>query len=297
MSHTVEVKNFSKSFGKLKAVNNLSFEVSEGEVFAFLGANGSGKTTTLRALLGIYTQDEGELNVFGRPYTSEDSNLIGYLPEERGLYLNSTVEEILMYFGALKGLNAAESKLRSLEYLSKVDLLDKFKMRINKLSSGQQQKIQLGITLINDPKLLILDEPTKGLDPINRKLFMDIFMEMKAKGSTIIFSTHQLDEVERIADKVLIIQRGEKRIYGKVDEIKKEFAKDTYSVKASKELKLDENLIEVISKSGNEGVIKPKASVNQLELFTSLSKNNPEIVSIEKNKISLNDIFIKVNQE
>lgn len=297
MSHTVEVKNFSKSFGKLKAVNNLSFEVSEGEVFAFLGANGSGKTTTLRALLGIYTQDEGELNVFGRPYTSEDSNLIGYLPEERGLYLNSTVEEILMYFGALKGLNAAESKLRSLEYLSKVDLLDKFKMRINKLSSGQQQKIQLGITLINDPKLLILDEPTKGLDPINRKLFMDIFMEMKAKGSTIIFSTHQLDEVERIADKVLIIQRGEKRIYGKVDDIKKEFAKDTYSVKASKELNLDENLIEVISKSGSEAVIKPKASVNQLELFTSLSKSNPEIVSIEKNKISLNDIFIKVNQE
>lgn len=297
MSHTVEVKNFSKSFGKLRAVNNLSFEVSEGEVFAFLGANGSGKTTTLRALLGIYRQDEGELNVFGRPYTSEDSNLIGYLPEERGLYLNSTVEEILMYFGALKGLNAAESKQRSLEYLSKVDLVDKFKMRINKLSSGQQQKIQLGITLINNPKLLILDEPTKGLDPINRKLFMDIFMEMKTKGSTIIFSTHQLDEVERIADKVLIIQRGEKRIYGKVDEIKQEFAKDTYSVKASKELNLDENLIEVISKSGTEAVIKPKASVNQLELFTSLSKSNSEIVSIEKNKISLNDIFIKVNQE
>jgi ABC-2 type transport system ATP-binding protein len=293
----VEVKNFSKSFGKLKAVNDLSFEVKEGEVFAFLGANGSGKTTTLRALLGIYTQDEGELTIFGKPYTTNDSNLIGYLPEERGLYLNSTVEEILMYFGELKGLNREESKERALEYLGKVDLVDKFKMKINKLSSGQQQKIQLGITLINNPKLLILDEPTKGLDPINRKLFMDIFMEMKQKGSTIIFSTHQLDEVERIADRVLIIQRGIKREYGEVETIKSKYAKDSYSVRSNKEIKLDESVVEVISKSGHEAVIKPRKGISQSELFVSLTKDNAEILSIEKNKISLNDIFIKVNQE
>jgi ABC-2 type transport system ATP-binding protein len=293
----VEVKNFSKSFGKLKAVNDLSFEVKEGEVFAFLGANGSGKTTTLRALLGIYTQDEGELTIFGKPYTTNDSNLIGYLPEERGLYLNSTVEEILMYFGELKGLNREESKERALEYLGKVDLVDKFKMKINKLSSGQQQKIQLGITLINNPKLLILDEPTKGLDPINRKLFMDIFMEMKQKGSTIIFSTHQLDEVERIADRVLIIQRGVKKEYGEVEAIKSKYAKDSYSVRSNKEIKLDESVVEVISKSGHEAVIKPRNGITQSELFASLTKDNAEILSIEKNKISLNDIFIKVNQE
>jgi ABC-2 type transport system ATP-binding protein len=293
----VEVKNFSKSFGKLKAVNDLSFEVKEGEVFAFLGANGSGKTTTLRTLLGIYAQDEGELTIFGKPYTSADSNLLGYLPEERGLYLNSTVEEILMYFGELKGLTRDETKTRALEYLGKVDLVDKFKLKINKLSSGQQQKIQLGITLINNPKLLILDEPTKGLDPINRKLFMDIFLEMKQKGSTIIFSTHQLDEVERIADRVLIIQRGEKREYGEVEEIKKKYAKDTYSVRSNKEIKLDESVVEVISRSGHEAVIKPRSGINQSELFASLSKTNEEIISIEKNKISLNDIFIKVNQE
>jgi ABC-2 type transport system ATP-binding protein len=131
MSNIVEVKNFSKSFGRLKAVNNLSFEVKEGEVFAFLGANGSGKTTTLRTLLGIYAQDEGELTIFGKPYTSADSNLLGYLPEERGLYLNSTVEEILMYFGELKGLTREETKTRALEYLGKVDLVDKFKLKIN----------------------------------------------------------------------------------------------------------------------------------------------------------------------
>jgi ABC-2 type transport system ATP-binding protein len=144
---------------------------------------------------------------------------------------------------------------------------------------------------------LILDEPTKGLDPINRKLFMDIFLEMKHKGSTIIFSTHQLDEVERIADRVLIIQRGEKREYGEVEEIKSRYAKDTYSVRSNKEIKLDENTVEVISKSGNEAVVKPKSGITQGELFASLSKTNQEILSIEKNKISLNDIFIKVNQE
>ncbi len=299
MNKVVEVKNFSKSFGNVKAVSNLSFDVLEGETFAFLGANGSGKTTTIRSLLGIYSSDEGELKVFGAPFSTEKTNLIGYLPEERGLYLNSTVEEVISYFAELKGVSKADSSVWLKNYLERVEIPDKAKTKIKKLSSGQQQKVQLGVTLVNNPKLLILDEPTKGLDPVNRSIFMNLFKEMNAKGTTIIFSTHQLDEVESIANRVLIIKQGKEKVSGTISEIKKQFAEDTYQVKLEdRSLKFESaEIITVVSENKGNYFIKLNANKTFEDLLKYFLENKIFPIEINKDKMTLNEIFIKVNTE
>ena len=218
----VEVKNFRMVFGEKTVINDLSFHVERGEIFGLLGANGSGKTTTIRSLLGLYQPTGGELLIDGKKYSPEDSKVtVGYLPEERGLYRKETVRDTMMYFGNLKGVK--DPLEWSKKYLERVGLLDKLNEKIEKLSSGQQQKIQLGITIMNEPKLLILDEPTKGFDPMNRRLLMEIIEELHKKGSAIILITHYMDEVERLCDRALLLKDGKARAYGSIDEIKKEF--------------------------------------------------------------------------
>lgn len=218
----VEVKNFRMVFGEKTVINDLSFHVERGEIFGLLGANGSGKTTTIRSLLGLYHPTGGELLIDGKKYSPEDSKVtVGYLPEERGLYRKETVRDTMMYFGNLKGVK--DPLEWSKKYLERVGLLDKMNEKIEKLSSGQQQKIQLGITIMNEPKLLILDEPTKGFDPMNRRLLMEIIEELYKKGSAIILITHYMDEVERLCDRALLLKDGKARAYGSIDEIKKEF--------------------------------------------------------------------------
>lgn len=219
----VEVKNFSLKLGGKQIVKDLSFEVMPGEVFAFLGANGSGKTSTIRALLGIYEPNSGSLLVDGEVYTPAQADKIGYIPEERGLYTRSRVIDTMTYFGALKGLSSAEAKEQSLKYLKRVGLSEKANLKVKKLSGGQQQKIQLGVAIMNNPKLLILDEPTKGLDPVNRKLLMDVVDEARGDGVAVIYITHLMEEVERLADRVLIIKDGQRQAYGTVAELKKQF--------------------------------------------------------------------------
>ncbi|MDR1969846.1 MAG: ATP-binding cassette domain-containing protein, partial [Candidatus Nomurabacteria bacterium] len=170
MKNIIEVKNFAMHFGEKEVIRDLSFEVHRGETFGFLGSNGSGKTTTLRALLGVYDPTAGELLINGRPYDVASSTRIGYLPEERGLYKKENVIDTMMYFGELKGMTRNAARDFSLDYLKKVGLGENVKSRIDKLSGGMQQKVQLGITIMGDPELLILDEPTKGFDPVNRRL-------------------------------------------------------------------------------------------------------------------------------
>jgi len=223
----VSVRNFSLKLGGKDIVRDLSFEVWSGEVFAFLGANGSGKTSTVRALLGIYQATAGELLVDGEPYTPERAYLVGYLPEERGLYVRSKVIDVMTYFGELKGMGREAARKFSLDYLERVELADKAELAVKKLSGGQQQKVQLGVAIINNPKLLILDEPTKGLDPVNRKLLLDIVEEYRAKGTAVIYITHLMEEVERLADRVLIIKDGMRKAYGTKDEVKKAYRKQS----------------------------------------------------------------------
>lgn len=218
----VEVKNFKMRFGDRTVISDLSFEVKKGEVFGLLGSNGCGKTTTVRALLGFYAPTAGELLINGKKYNPEDAKVtVGYLPEERGLYRKENVIDTMTYFGELKGLK--NPKEWSLKYLERVGLLDKINEKIEKLSGGQQQKIQLGVTIMGNPKLLILDEPTKGFDPMNRRLLMEIIEELHQKGTAIIMITHYMDEVEKLCDRALLLKDGVARAYGEISEIKKKF--------------------------------------------------------------------------
>ena len=222
MKDVVLVKNFKMKFGDKTVIEDLSFNVKKGEIFGFLGANGSGKTTTVRALLGFYKASKGELLIDGEVYDPEDTNVaVGYLPEERGLYKKETVIDNLMYFAKLKGV---KNPLEWVEkYLNRVDLIDKKNEKLEKLSGGQQQKVQLGVCIMGNPKLLILDEPTKGFDPMNRRLLMEIIEELHKKGCAVILITHYMDEVEKLCDRALLLKDGRAMVYGTIAEIKKKF--------------------------------------------------------------------------
>ena len=219
----VEIRHFKMKFGDKTVIKDLSFDVFQGEVFGFLGSNGSGKTTTLRALLGLYEPTAGELLIDGKPYAVDSQINLGYLPEERGLYKKEKVLDVMIYFGQLKGLSRDEAKEFSLNFLKRVDLTDKSGMRLDKLSGGQQQKIQLGVTIMGDPELLIMDEPTKGFDPVNRRLLMNIIEERRKAGATIIYVTHQMEEVEQLCDRLILLKDGQAAAYGTLAEVKKQF--------------------------------------------------------------------------
>ena len=209
----IHVKNFAMTFGKTRVIRDLSFDVKRGETFGLLGSNGSGKTTTIRALLGT-------LHINGQPYRVDGGVRLGYLPEERGLYKKEKVLDVMIYFGQLKGLSQEQARAESLDYLKRVMLSDKATTRLDKLSGGQQQKIQLGITILGDPELLILDEPTKGFDPVNRRLLMNIVEEHQAKGATVVFVTHQMEEVERLCDRIILLKDGGTAAYGTVKAVR-----------------------------------------------------------------------------
>ena len=219
----VEIRRFKMSFGDKTVIKDLSFNVFRGEVFGFLGSNGSGKTTTLRALLGLYQPTAGDLLINGKPYSVESQIRLGYLPEERGLYKKEKVLDVMLYFGQLKGLSRKEAKDFSLKFLERVNLSDKANTQLDKLSGGQQQKIQLGVTIMGDPELLIMDEPTKGFDPVNRRLLMNIIEEQRKAGATIIYVTHQMEEVERLCDRLILLKDGQAAAYGTLEEVKSQF--------------------------------------------------------------------------
>jgi ABC-2 type transport system ATP-binding protein len=222
-SNFVDINHLTMRFGQTAVIDDLSFEIKQGETFGLLGANGSGKTTIIRSLLGIYRPSAGQLLINGRSYRAGGAIRVGYLPEERGLYKKESVIDVMVYFGQLKGLTKRAAYDWSMAYLDRVDLADKAKTRLDKLSGGQQQKIQLGVTIMNDPELLILDEPTKGFDPVNRRLLMDIIEEQRARGATVIFVTHQMEEVERLCDRIILLKNGKAHAYGTVASVKADY--------------------------------------------------------------------------
>lgn len=293
----ITVKNFTKSFGDNEVVSGLDFEVHEGEVFAFLGANGSGKTTTIRCLLGILKETGGELLIQGQKYHPEMSELVGYLPEERGLYTSETVIDTMVYLGELKGMANAAAKQWSYDYLDRVGLPGKAKEKIKKLSSGQQQKIQLGITIINSPKLLILDEPTKGLDPMNRTLLMDILLNLKKQGSTIMFITHQMEEVEKIADRMLMIKDGQSKLYGNVLDIKKSFGENRIIVNFQGDFPENNELYTISTSSLTAAELVPQTDVPPEKILKFLVSKNLKIIKYDLALPSLHEIFIKISKE
>jgi ABC-2 type transport system ATP-binding protein len=293
----ISVKNFKMKFGSKTVIEDLSFEVKRGEVFGFLGSNGSGKTTTIRALLGIYPATQGELLIDGKVFDPSMGQFLGYLPEERGLYKKESVLDTMIYFGRLKGMSHNDAKEWSLGYLKRVELQDKAKERLAKLSGGQQQKIQLGVTIMNNPKLLILDEPTKGFDPVNRRLMMDIIEEQMSQGATVVLVTHQMEEAERLCHRVMLLKDGRRRLYGTLDEIKNQYGTNVISASFSGELKPD-NALYAVEKTTASGVkLIPNAGIDPQQILKSLLQQNLKINKFEVQQISLDEIFVRVYRE
>ena len=288
----VTVDHFRMDFGKTTVIKDLSFDVKQGETFGFLGSNGAGKTTTIRALLGIYQPTGGDLFIDGKPYKVTGGVKLGYLPEERGLYKKEKVLDIMVYFGQLKGMSRSEAKIWSLEYLRRVELEEKASVRLDKLSGGQQQKIQLGIAVMNEPDLLILDEPTKGFDPVNRRLLMEIIEEHQQKGATVIFVTHQMEEVERLCDRVLLLKDGTARLYGTVDEVKEQFGGQVLEIASESQVPKNEKLYHIERKEGKVTYLTPKADL--LIIQRSLLSSGIAYTKFELKRPSLDDIFVEV---
>lgn len=219
----LKVTNLRKEFDTVVAVDGVSLEVQRGELFGLLGPNGAGKTTTIRTVLNIIRPDSGEITFDGKPFSQDMWNIIGYLPEERGLYKKSKIISVIQYFASLKGLSAREAKPLAQRWLERFGLKDAGHRKVEELSKGNQQKIQLIAALIHKPQLLVLDEPFSGLDPVNQILLKDILMEIRQQNTAIIFSTHQMEQVEKMCDNICLINKGKIVLGGALRDVKKKY--------------------------------------------------------------------------
>jgi ABC-2 type transport system ATP-binding protein len=296
MEPLVHIKNFRMNFGDTTVIRDLSFDVHAGETFGFLGSNGSGKTTTLRALLGIYQPTGGTLHIGGKAFEPRDGARLGYLPEERGLYKKEPVLDVMVYFGRLKGLTKSAARAWSMDYLERVQLADKASQNLEKLSGGQQQKIQLGVTIMNNPELLILDEPTKGFDPVNRRLLMDIIEEQKLAGATVIMVTHQMEEVERLCDRVILLKDGTSRAYGTIAEVQEHFGGTVYRISYDGHLPGSE-LYEIASRQSDTADLVPRGAATETVVLRQLINAGVRVRAFNTERISLEEIFIRVYGE
>jgi ABC-2 type transport system ATP-binding protein len=222
----LSVRNLRKEFETVVAVDGISFEVHQRGIFGFLGPNGAGKTTTLRTVLNIIKPNSGEILFDGKPFVNEIWNHIGYLPEERGLYRKSKVINTITYFASLKGMNEVSAKKEANYWLERFSLKDRANAKIEELSKGNQQKIQFIISIVHRPSLLIMDEPFAGLDPVNQILLKDILMEVRKNGTAVIFSTHQMEQAEKMCDEILLINKGKMVLSGGLSEVKSRFGKN-----------------------------------------------------------------------
>lgn len=222
--YAIQVHEISKWYGDFRAVHNVTFDVRRGEVFALLGPNGAGKSTIIRMILDILKPDTGQIAVLGAPMSDETKNQIGYLPEERGLYKGVRVLEMMAYLGRLKGLSRADARKRSLDLLERLDLAEHATSKVQELSKGMQQKVQFAVTVMHNPQLIIVDEPFSGLDPVNRLVIKGLLEDFREEGGAIVMSTHQMNQVEEMADRMLMISHGEQKLYGEVDAIRREYA-------------------------------------------------------------------------
>ena len=223
------IENVVKAYDTKLAVDQVSFEVNGGEVFGLLGPNGAGKSTLIRMVMDILRPDSGRILVNGRPSLDADHDKVGYLPEERGLYRKQKVIDVLDYFGRLKGMNGRDVRAKAQAALDRVDLGEWAKKRVDALSKGMQQKVQIVGTLLHEPEVVILDEPFAGLDPVNARMVKDIILALKREGRLVVLSTHQMDQAEELCDRIVMIDRGRRVLYGTLREIKKRYAEELHS--------------------------------------------------------------------
>jgi ABC-2 type transport system ATP-binding protein len=223
----LKIEEITKAFGKKIAVNNFSLSVPEGKIYGLLGPNGAGKTTTIRMVMNIIAPDSGQITVMGEKLNEDTKDKIGFLPEERGLYQKMKVSDVLSYLGQIKSMNKGEIDQSIKMWLKKIELEDYYDKNVEEMSKGMQQKLQFASTLIHNPRLIILDEPFSGLDPVNMEMVKDFILEEKHKGGTIIFSTHVMEQAEKLCDYICLINKGYKVFDGPLFEVKSKFGRNT----------------------------------------------------------------------
>ena len=289
-----EVSNVVKAYGRKSVVNDVSFGVSPGEIFGLIGPNGAGKTTTIRMMMDIVKPDAGQISILGEQLAESTKDRIGYLPEERGLYKKLTVTETLDYLAELKGKQPAEGRAHKL--LQRVGMLAHKDKKIEELSRGMSQLIQFLSTIIHDPQLIILDEPFSGLDPVNTQILKEIVLELRSQGRAIIFSTHQMNQVEELCDRILMINHGRAVLYGQLADIKNKYRNNSVLVEA------EGDLGELAGVTGRQqqgksielmldGKTEPQAVLKQIVI------NGNAVKRFEVTTPSLNQIFIQVAGE
>ena len=289
------VKNVTKKYGSLVAVNNLSFEVEDGCIFGLLGLNGAGKTTTFRMVLGLIDDNDGEILIDGKHINYEISDKIGFLTEERSLLTKLTVLEQVIYYGVLKSMKEADIEKKLDYWLARFGISEYKNKKIKELSKGNQQKIQFITAIIHEPKLLILDEPFSGLDPINVELFKEVIMEMKNKGTSIIFSSHRMEHVELFCEKLVILVKGKSVLQGKLSDIKKDYKKKNLIVKGDIDVSELEKTkgVEKITKENDEYIISITDESYVSSLFKKIAKYD-NILKFSVEDPRLNEIFISI---
>jgi ABC-2 type transport system ATP-binding protein len=292
MSNAVELRGIRKTYDHFVAVDHLSFDIREGSVYGLLGPNGAGKTSSIRMMIGITMPDEGEVRLFGEKFHRELLHRVGYLPEERGLYKRMKVLDHLVFLGRLHNLSEQEARKRALAWTDRLELTEWTQKKVEELSKGMQQKIQFIATLLHDPDLVIMDEPFSGLDPANAVMLKDVLVEMKKAGKTILFSTHRMDQVERLCDSICLIDHGRAVLEGDLTKIKASYGKNHVQMQYEGDPQLEGcELVQSFNSYGNyvEVRLKPGADAQKL---LRIASDRARISRFELMEPSLEEIFI-----
>ncbi len=288
--------NIAKTYGDTVALRGVSFDVQAGEIFGLLGPNGAGKSTLIRILMDIIRPDSGSVRVFGEQRRREHLDRLGYLPEERGLYTKLTVNDVMTYFGALKGLNRADAHKRAQVWLERIELGHVAGWKIDRLSKGMSQKVQIAAALMSEPELCVLDEPTTGLDPVNVRLVQDLLLERRRNGRTTILSTHQMNQVETLCDRVALINQGRLMVYGEVDEVRRRYSLPEVRVTAVGSLP-PVPLVATAAQDGDAWRLRLVNGSTPADVLTALIKEGAVIDRFEPLLAPMEDIFLRVVRE
>jgi ABC-2 type transport system ATP-binding protein len=290
-------RDIEKSYGQTVALRGVSFDVNPGEIFGLLGPNGAGKSTLIRILMDIIRADGGEVTVFGERRLRHHLDRLGYLPEERGLYTKQPVLDVMTYFGALKGLSRSQARQRSLAWLDKVELPHVATWKVDRLSKGMSQKVQIAAVLMSDPDIFVLDERTTGLDPVNVRLVQDLLLERRRNGRTTILSTHHMNQVEALCDRVALVNRGQLVVYGPVDEVRRTHSRPEIRIQARGPLPLLPMTEDLRQESeGNCRLLMAEGTMPS-DVLTALVRAGAVIDRFEPILAPMEDIFLHVVRE
>lgn len=292
--NAVSLEQVCKSFGNVHAVNNLSMQIPSGSIYGFLGPNGAGKTTTIRMIMNIIRPDSGKITILDACSAELAKNRIGYMPEERGLYSKMTARNVLRYFGAIKGVEDDILARNVPQWLERVDLADRADKKVEELSRGMHQKLQFAVTVINNPELIILDEPFSGLDPLNQDLLRDIFLQMRNEGKTIIFSTHVMHEAEKLCDYILLINKGELILDGRLQQIRSQHSSHVVCVEIDGDTSFVQTMPMVTSVESRGNKLEVTLANGDSQLFLRKLIERTKVRSFEVKVPTLHEIFVKV---